>query len=222
MHNLKGCAGKMKYPVAGRVFRLNLAPAFHARRPPHPPNPMVPTTAPTAEADPTSSERPIPDTPPRPPRPAGKTIYTTFKLLILFPSPGGRGVRGEGRNLPNIKRLARTLKSSAYCGRTCVDTYAPQGRGVEGEGRRARMPPRPLRRNPPRTRLRLEKTPDPAGLERAVGDLIEWLKDPQQDSLRRAFTVWIKRVLIPGRPRRCPARIGQPDGDQDHAGGKRH
>jgi len=61
------------------------------------------------------------------------------------------------------------------------------------------MPPRPLRRNPPRTRLRLEKTPDPAGLERAVGDLIEWLQDPQQASPRRAFTVWIKRVLIPGR-----------------------
>jgi len=47
--------------------------------------------------------------------------------------------------------------------------------------------------------FRLEKTPDPAGLERAVGVLIEWLKDPKQDSLRRAFTVWIKRVLIPGR-----------------------
>jgi len=47
--------------------------------------------------------------------------------------------------------------------------------------------------------FRLEKTPDPAGLERAVGDLIEWLKEPQQASLRRAFTVWIKRVLIPWR-----------------------
>ena len=47
--------------------------------------------------------------------------------------------------------------------------------------------------------FRLEKTPDPAGLERAVGVLIEWLKDPEQASLRRAFTVWIKRVLIPGR-----------------------
>jgi len=31
--------------------------------------------------------------------------------------------------------------------------------------------------------FRLEKTPDPAGLERAVGVLIEWLKDPKQDSL---------------------------------------
>jgi len=47
--------------------------------------------------------------------------------------------------------------------------------------------------------FRLEKTPDPAGLERAVGVLIEWLKDSEQASLRHAFTVWIKRVLIPGR-----------------------
>lgn len=47
--------------------------------------------------------------------------------------------------------------------------------------------------------FRLEKTPDPAGLERAVGVLIEWLKDLKQASVRRAFTVWIKRVLIPGR-----------------------
>ena len=29
--------------------------------------------------------------------------------------------------------------------------------------------------------------------------LVEWLKSPGQDSLRRAFTVWLKRVLLPGR-----------------------
>jgi hypothetical protein len=55
----------------------------------------------------------------------GKTISATCKLL--FPSPGGRGVRGEGRNICNINRLAKTLKPSAFWRRTDVDTYATEG-----------------------------------------------------------------------------------------------
>ncbi len=47
--------------------------------------------------------------------------------------------------------------------------------------------------------FRLEKSPAPGNIETIVGALIEWLKAPEQDSLRRAFTVWIKRVLLPGR-----------------------
>ena len=29
--------------------------------------------------------------------------------------------------------------------------------------------------------------------------LVEWLISPEQDSLRRSFTVWLKRVFLPGR-----------------------
>ena len=32
-----------------------------------------------------------------------------------------------------------------------------------------------------------------------VGALRTWLQAPEQMGLRRAFTVWIKRVLLPGR-----------------------
>jgi len=32
-----------------------------------------------------------------------------------------------------------------------------------------------------------------------VQTLITWLKDPEQDSLRRAFAVWMNRVLLPAR-----------------------
>jgi hypothetical protein len=32
-----------------------------------------------------------------------------------------------------------------------------------------------------------------------VGRLIEWLAAPAHDSLRRAFVVWLKRVLLPAR-----------------------
>jgi len=57
----------------------------------------------------------------------GISIHMTCKLLILFPSPGGRGVRGEGRNLCNIKRLASTLTPSAFWRRVCAATDAPHG-----------------------------------------------------------------------------------------------
>ena len=32
-----------------------------------------------------------------------------------------------------------------------------------------------------------------------LGALIEWLKAPEQGHLRRVFTVWLKRVFLPGR-----------------------
>ena len=54
----------------------------------------------------------------------GISLYTTCKLLILFPSPSGRGVRGEGGNLRTIKRLAHTPTPSAFWSRACVDTDA--------------------------------------------------------------------------------------------------
>ena len=47
--------------------------------------------------------------------------------------------------------------------------------------------------------FRLEKSRAPENIESILGALIEWLQAPEQDSLRRAFTVWIKRVLLPGR-----------------------
>ena len=45
----------------------------------------------------------------------------------------------------------------------------------------------------------LEKSRAPDNLQRVVGSLVDWLCEPQQASLRRAFVVWIKRVLLPGR-----------------------
>lgn len=47
--------------------------------------------------------------------------------------------------------------------------------------------------------FRLEKSRDPERLLEALSALVEWLAAPEQASLRRAFTVWIKRVLLPGR-----------------------
>ncbi|MCK4604312.1 MAG: Rpn family recombination-promoting nuclease/putative transposase [Deltaproteobacteria bacterium] len=47
--------------------------------------------------------------------------------------------------------------------------------------------------------FQLEQSQNPEDVHRVVKRLIEWLKSPEQISLRRAFTVWINRVLLPVR-----------------------
>lgn len=46
--------------------------------------------------------------------------------------------------------------------------------------------------------FRLEKTKNPEKLNEALTALIDWLGASEQAEIRRAFTVWIKRVLLPG------------------------
>jgi hypothetical protein len=36
-------------------------------------------------------------------------------------------------------------------------------------------------------------------VQQVLEALVEWLRMPEQSSLRRAFTTWLKRVLLPGR-----------------------
>ena len=47
--------------------------------------------------------------------------------------------------------------------------------------------------------IQLENSRAPEELRRAVQLLLHWLHDPGQASLRRAFTVWLGRVLLPGK-----------------------
>ncbi|PJB33292.1 MAG: transposase, partial [Deltaproteobacteria bacterium CG_4_9_14_3_um_filter_65_9] len=47
--------------------------------------------------------------------------------------------------------------------------------------------------------FRMEKSRDPEDMRRLVSALVEWFKASEQSSLRRAFTVWINRVLLPNR-----------------------
>lgn len=47
--------------------------------------------------------------------------------------------------------------------------------------------------------FKMERSGAPEELRRVVQLLITWLRAPEQASLRRAFTVWIKRVLLPVR-----------------------
>ncbi len=47
--------------------------------------------------------------------------------------------------------------------------------------------------------FQLEKSRYPEDIREVVTSLIQWLKSPEQATIRRAFTVWINRVLLPVR-----------------------
>jgi hypothetical protein len=47
--------------------------------------------------------------------------------------------------------------------------------------------------------FRLENSQAPEELQAMVKTLGQWLYAPEQSSLRRAFTVWLKKVLLPAR-----------------------
>ena len=47
--------------------------------------------------------------------------------------------------------------------------------------------------------FRLENSREPADIQRVLTALIAWVRDPEQTPLRRAFTVWLRRVLLPSR-----------------------
>ena len=49
------------------------------------------------------------------------------------------------------------------------------------------------------TVFRLEGSRTPQDVGQVLAALVEWLKSPEQTALRRAFTVWLKRVFLPGR-----------------------
>ena len=47
--------------------------------------------------------------------------------------------------------------------------------------------------------FRLENSRTPTDVSLVLENLIAWLAAPEQVSIRRAFTVWLKRVFLPGR-----------------------
>jgi len=47
--------------------------------------------------------------------------------------------------------------------------------------------------------FQLERQQTPEDVCKIITKLIEWLRAPEQQSLRRAFTVWLGRVLLPDR-----------------------
>jgi predicted transposase YdaD len=79
-----------------------------------------------------------------------------------------------------------------------------------------RLGPEDLSKESPAAHLlRLETSPAPADLLAAMRSLKEQLRGPQYSSLRRAFTVWIRRVLMPRM--NPPAPIPEMDDNLEEA-----
>src|SRR5262249_58338336 len=77
--------------------------------------------------------------------------------------------------------------------------YCPRLRYILlDEGRYTERELAPLR-NLVAALCRLENSREPEDVQRVLGVLIDWLRAPEDDSLRRAFTVWLRRVLLPAR-----------------------
>ncbi|KXK50653.1 Rpn family recombination-promoting nuclease/putative transposase, partial [Nitrosomonas europaea] len=47
--------------------------------------------------------------------------------------------------------------------------------------------------------FRLENSRTPEDVQQILQALIIWLQSPEQSGLRRTFTIWLKRVFLPGR-----------------------
>jgi predicted transposase/invertase (TIGR01784 family) len=80
-----------------------------------------------------------------------------------------------------------------------LDRYRPRLRYLLlDEGRYSESELAPLR-NLVAALFRLENSRTTQDVGRVLAALAEWLAAPEQASLRRAFTVWLKRVFLPGR-----------------------
>ena len=100
--------------------------------------------------------------------------------------------RGRWTAPQTVESLIETMPSS-------LASYCPRLRYVLlDEGRYTERELAPLR-NLVAALCRLENSREPEDVQRVLGVLIDWLRAPADDSLRRAFTVWLRRVLLPGR-----------------------
>jgi flagellar biosynthesis/type III secretory pathway protein FliH len=80
-----------------------------------------------------------------------------------------------------------------------LDRYRPQLRYLLVDEGRYADSELAVQRNLAAALFRLEKSRGPDDVQQVLAALVEWLEAPEQSSLRRAFTVWLKRVFLPGR-----------------------
>ena len=119
----------------------------------------------------------------------------------------------KSRQLPDDGRLPPVLPIVLYRGSArwsasvdiggllqpgprALDTYRPQIRYVLIDQGRYDSAELASLRNLVGALFRLENSRTYAEIDGVVRTLIEWLRSPQQDSLRRAFSVWLGRVIL--------------------------
>lgn len=119
----------------------------------------------------------------------------------------------KSRQLPDEGRLPPVLPIVLYRGSArwsasldiggllqqgprALDTYRPQVRYVLIDQGRYDNSELASLRNLVGALFRLENGRTHAEIDGVLCTLIEWLRSPQQDSLRRAFSVWLGRVIL--------------------------
>jgi len=119
----------------------------------------------------------------------------------------------KSRQLPDDGRLPPVLPIVLYRGTArwsasqdiggllqpgprALDTYRPQVRYVLIDQGRYDSSELASLRNLVAALFRLENGRTHAEIDDVVRTLIDWLRSPQQDSLRRAFSVWLGRVIL--------------------------
>jgi hypothetical protein len=130
----------------------------------------------------------------------------------------------KSRQLPDDGRLPPVLPIVLYRGSArwsasldidgllqpgprALDTYRPQIRYVLIDQGRYDSGELASLRNLVAALFRLEKGRTHAEIDGVVRTLIEWLRSPQQDGLRRAFSVWLGRVILGRLPGRAVTHV---------------
>ena len=81
-----------------------------------------------------------------------------------------------------------------------LEEYVPQLRYLLlDEGALVERAALPVTQNLAAALFRLEHSREPEEVVGLVHALVEWLKAPEQDGLRRAFATWLSQVLVPRR-----------------------
>jgi len=93
----------------------------------------------------------------------------------------------------------RDIAAMVWAGPAGLSGYRPQLRYLLIDEGALAAESLAVTRNLAAALFRLEHSREPEDVQRVVESLIEWLAAPEQTSLRRAFAVWLGRVLLPAR-----------------------
>jgi predicted transposase YdaD len=130
---------------------------------------------------------------------------------LLYQNLVAAGKIPPGSPLPPVLPIVRYNGEQRWWAKTSLDElkepglparlsyWQPQIRYVLLDEHRYQDAELASQRNLAAALFRLENSRSPEDLQRVLVTLLDWLRAPGQTGLRRAFVVWIKRVLLPAR-----------------------
>ncbi|MEJ1961552.1 MAG: Rpn family recombination-promoting nuclease/putative transposase [Gammaproteobacteria bacterium] len=92
---------------------------------------------------------------------------------------------------------ALQLSELIQSGPHALEAYAPRMRYLLVDERRYRHSAQAPLRNLVAALFRLESSQTTTELQSVLRSVIEWMRSPEQASLKRAFSTWLKKVILP-------------------------